>query len=238
MKNIIKGYIPFLIAGVVLCFLSLIFISPLSFSKFGVPVGFLQIEKSQSVLSNSVILWDYTYTLKNILFDKLILNLIFWISLTSIVYLFITFIKRSKLIYLVFALLAFVILFSSFGFYLVNENKDNLKFSTSINSKMDYSRVELVKMKESIEKAYPEFKDFDLKESFAGTKVVYIVIDDKYYFGYLTLGSGVPIADAKCFSFENNGEVKKMDLNRTASSTSLMDVDLSECRMIDLSNNK
>ena len=59
----------------------------------------------------------------------------------------------------------------------------------------------------AIETAYPQFKDFENQESFAGQSVKVEVDDGDYYFAYMVLGSGLPIAQATCFRVDRVGRV-------------------------------
>ena len=62
------------------------------------------------------------------------------------------------------------------------------------------------------ETAYPEFKDFENQESFAGHSVKSEVDDGDYYFAYMVLGSGLPIAKATCFRVDRTGRVFEIGL--------------------------
>jgi hypothetical protein len=61
--------------------------------------------------------------------------------------------------------------------------------------------------REAIEKAFPEFRDFESGPSLAGHSVVTEADEGDYYFAYLVLGSGVPIAQATCFRVDRVGRV-------------------------------
>ncbi|MFA5259057.1 MAG: hypothetical protein WC402_03190 [Candidatus Pacearchaeota archaeon] len=67
-----------------------------------------------------------------------------------------------------------------------------------------------VKFKEAIEKQYPELKDFEIQDSFAGTKIKTDIIEGERYYVYLTLGSGVPIAKATCFRVDSDFKVYRV----------------------------
>lgn len=62
----------------------------------------------------------------------------------------------------------------------------------------------------AIESAYPEFKDFENQESFAGQSVKSEIDDGDYYFAYIVLGSGLPVAQATCFRVDRAGRVFKV----------------------------
>jgi hypothetical protein len=59
----------------------------------------------------------------------------------------------------------------------------------------------------TIETAYPEFKDFENQKSFAGKSVKSEVDEGDYYFAYIVHGSGLPIAEATCFRVDRVGRV-------------------------------
>jgi hypothetical protein len=72
----------------------------------------------------------------------------------------------------------------------------------------DDAQPDLVALRRSvIETAYPEFKDFENQKSFAGQSVKTEVDDGDYYFAYMVLGSGLPIAQATCFRVDRVGRV-------------------------------
>ena len=73
----------------------------------------------------------------------------------------------------------------------------------------DDAQPDLIALRRNaIEAAYPEFKDFENQESFAGQSVK-VEVDDEgdYYFAYMVLGSGLPIAQATCFRVDRVGRV-------------------------------
>jgi hypothetical protein len=72
----------------------------------------------------------------------------------------------------------------------------------------DDAQPDLVALRRNaIETAYPEFKDFEHQKSFAGQSVKVEVDDGDYYFAYMVLGSGLPIAQATCFRVDRVGGV-------------------------------
>jgi hypothetical protein len=72
----------------------------------------------------------------------------------------------------------------------------------------DEAQPDLVALRrDAIETAYPEFKDFENQKSFAGQSVKSEVDDGDYYFAYMVLGSGLPIAEATCFRVDRVGRV-------------------------------
>ena len=80
--------------------------------------------------------------------------------------------------------------------------------STGLSGDAPTDRV--VAARNAIESAYPEFKDFEDQKSFAGQSVKSEVDDGDYYFAYLVLGSGLPIAEATCFRVDRAGRVFKV----------------------------
>jgi len=72
----------------------------------------------------------------------------------------------------------------------------------------DDAQPDLVALRRNaIETAYPQFKDFENQKSFAGQSVKSEVDDGDYYFAYMVLGSGLPIAQATCFRVDRVGRV-------------------------------
>lgn len=57
----------------------------------------------------------------------------------------------------------------------------------------------IVLKKAAIVKAYPDLKDFEQTDGFAGHEVRVVGDNSDHYFAYLILGSGVPIAEANCY---------------------------------------
>jgi hypothetical protein len=77
----------------------------------------------------------------------------------------------------------------------------------------DDAQPDLVALRRNaIETAYPEFKDFENQKSFAGQSVKSEVDDGDYYFAYMVLGSGLPIAQATCFRVDRLGRVFEVGL--------------------------
>jgi hypothetical protein len=72
----------------------------------------------------------------------------------------------------------------------------------------DHTPADLVAIRRNaIEDAYPEFRDFESQESFAGQSVRTEVDDGDYYFAYVVHGSGLPIVQATCFRVDRVGRV-------------------------------
>jgi hypothetical protein len=71
----------------------------------------------------------------------------------------------------------------------------------------DAQRDPVILRRHWIESEYPKFKDFENQKSFAGQSVKSEVDDSDYYFAYIVLGSGLPIAEATCFRVDRAGRV-------------------------------
>lgn len=61
--------------------------------------------------------------------------------------------------------------------------------------------------KAAIIKAYPDLKDFEQTNGFAGHEVRVMSDDSDHYFAYLTLGSGLPVAVATCYRVDRSMRV-------------------------------
>ncbi len=57
----------------------------------------------------------------------------------------------------------------------------------------------LAEKRAAIEAEYPELKDFETQESFAGQSVKHEAERDEDYFAYIVHGSGLPFVEATCF---------------------------------------
>jgi len=86
--------------------------------------------------------------------------------------------------------------------------------------------------RDAIETAYPEFKDFEDQESFAGRSVKSEVDDGDYYFAYIVHGSGLPIAQATCFRVDRVGRVFQVGVfpDPVDSYAGYADIDPRNCR--------
>jgi len=85
--------------------------------------------------------------------------------------------------------------------------------SPEVTVTADDAQPDLVALRRNaIEKAYPQFKDFENQKSFAGQSVKVEVDDGDYYFAYMVLGSGLPIAQATCFRVDRLGRVFEVGL--------------------------
>jgi len=99
----------------------------------------------------------------------------------------------------------------------------------------DDAESELVVLRrKAIEVAYPEFEDFENRESFAGRSVKSEVDDGDYYFAYIVHGSGLPIAEATCFRVDRVGRVFETGVfpDPVDSYAGYRDVDPMTCRGI------
>ena len=81
---------------------------------------------------------------------------------------------------------------------------------TSIGLSRDAPTDRVVAGRNAIESAYPEFKDFENQNSFAGQSVKSEADGDDRYFAYIVLGSGLPVAEATCFRVDRAGRVFKV----------------------------
>lgn len=62
----------------------------------------------------------------------------------------------------------------------------------------------------AIEYKFPEFKDFENQESFAGNSLKFEIEKNEYYYAYIIHGSGLPIAKATCFKVDSKLNVIKI----------------------------
>ncbi|MBI5414771.1 hypothetical protein HZA38_04645 [Candidatus Peregrinibacteria bacterium] len=91
----------------------------------------------------------------------------------------------------------------------------------------------ILRKRNAIELAYPEFKNFEQQESFAGTSVKVAENGGDSYFAYITNGSGVPIAKAVCFKVDTALQVSKIGEFPNSSLGSLnLDIDPKTCNGI------
>jgi len=81
---------------------------------------------------------------------------------------------------------------------------------TSAGLSGDAPTDRVVAGRNAIESAYPEFKDFENQNSFAGQSVKSEADGDDRYFAYIVLGSGLPVAEATCFRVDRAGRVFKV----------------------------
>ncbi len=65
-------------------------------------------------------------------------------------------------------------------------------------------------MRKLIEIKYPDFRDYENQESFAGHAVATDSRDGDFYVAYLELGSGIPIVNATCFQVDEQKTVKRI----------------------------
>jgi hypothetical protein len=102
-----------------------------------------------------------------------------------------------------------VIAFSTVLIFLFvkNESMNQNNFQETDLSKLKSSGTVDALKRAAIEKEYSEFADFENQKSFAGKEVKYEIINNDYYFAYMVLGSGLPIAQATCFRVDRLGRV-------------------------------
>ena len=108
----------------------------------------------------------------------------------------------------------------------------NTNTSAGISGNAQPDRVVLGRS--AIESAYPEFKDFENQESFAGQSVKSEIDEADYYFAYIVLGSGLPIVEATCLRVDRAGRVFKIGVfpDPVDSYAGYRDVDPRNCRGI------
>ncbi len=88
--------------------------------------------------------------------------------------------------------------------------KSTSNFSSVILKEDDTEQKLEPRARYLVETEYPEFKDFEKQESFAGKMVFSKIVGSSIYFAFIVEGSGVPIADATCFKVENLTTVSKI----------------------------
>lgn len=132
-----------------------------------------------------------------------------------------------------------LVLVFGFFFFLLKSNKtkpiDNFQVPNkndifTQNSSISNSELE-DNFRKILETKYPEFKDFENQESFAGKKVKFQIYKNDRYYAYMTLGSGVPIAGASCFRIDTMGRVFEVGVfpNLTDSYIGYTDIDPRDC---------
>ncbi len=57
---------------------------------------------------------------------------------------------------------------------------------------------------------YPEYKDWENQESFAGKSYFYTLDTENFYFAFITNGSGVYLADVKCYKVDKDNKVSQI----------------------------
>jgi hypothetical protein len=84
-----------------------------------------------------------------------------------------------------------------------------------------------------IETAYPEFKNYEFQDSFAGKVTMYEQVGEDYYMAYVENGSGVPIVAATCFKVDADLKVTKIGTYPDPLDTqSYQTIDLKTCEGI------
>jgi hypothetical protein len=129
--------------------------------------------------------------------------------------------------YLFFGLLAAVIFGGAFLYKLISGSK------TTSNGNSKNAEL-LTNMQHAVEKQYPEFSNFENQNSFAGHAIRSRSAQNDYYFAYLVLGSGLPVASATCFHVNQSGQVFKTGLfpDPLDSFIGYIDVDPVNCKGI------
>lgn len=175
--------------------------------RFGWPFPFQWISRSIDDISS---LWGTRFDVW-----KFIANTIYWGIFPLLILFEILSKKRNKKFQLfVIGLLSLYILLTLIFSYINTQKKIETMVEPIQETKIEDSNhtyTELEKQKkEAIETAYPEFKDFEKDNSFAGTSVKVQTYENNHYFGYIVHGSGVPIASATCFKVDHMFRVYKV----------------------------
>lgn len=76
-----------------------------------------------------------------------------------------------------------------------------------------------------VETKYPEFKDFEKQQSFAGKVVIPKVVGSTVYLAYAVEGSGVRYVDVTCFIVGEDGVVKENGKYSPLSSSNMNDIE-------------
>ena len=133
--------------------------------------------------------------------------------------------KKMKIIGI---LILLIVIFS--GYTLLKIQKGNIKNQTVNNVNDDIE----INFRNLLEKQYPEFKDFENQESFAGKKVKMEIYEGDRYYVYMVLGSGLPIVEATCFRVDSMGRVFKIGIfpDLTSSYIGYTDINPKNCQGI------
>ena len=115
-----------------------------------------------------------------------------------------------------------------------DRQEDHVATPTSTAASDDIQADLVAIRRNAIEDAYPEFRDFENQESFAGQSVRTEVDDGDYYFAYMVHGSGVPIAQATCFRVDRVGRVFEVGVfpDPADSYAGYRDLNLKNCKGI------
>jgi hypothetical protein len=113
-----------------------------------------------------------------------------------------------------------------------NRQDDHVATPTSTEASDDIQADLVAVRRSAIEETYPEFRDFENQDSFAGQSVKIEVDDGDYYFAYMVHGSGVPIAQATCFRVDRVGRVFEVGVfpDPVDSYAGYRDLNLKSCR--------
>lgn len=172
-------------------------------SKMGWPLYFIRNFKALDYTDLNFIIdpkyqWYFLverFVLNSSIFIFTILNLTWFFSLRNTL--------KSLKIHILPLLTLFALLILSLS-CLTNVLEENSKRSLNLKLADDDTEQKLEpRARYLIENKYPEFKDFEKQESFAGKVVFSKIVGNSIYFAYVVEGSGVPIADATCFKVEN-----------------------------------
>ena len=186
-----KVIVVSIIVGIIVSLLSTL-IGTGSRSKFGWPMYFLTFS-------------EYELDTFRLVFERLILNTSFYVLTILNISWFFSLRKTIKSLNIhvlpLLTLFALLVL-SLFCFFNVYE-KSISNFSSLQLPEDDTEQKLEPRARYLIETKYPEFKDYEKQESFAGKIVFSKIVGNSIYFAYVVEGSGVPIADATCFKVEN-----------------------------------
>jgi hypothetical protein len=99
--------------------------------------------------------------------------------------------------------------------------------------------VTIASAKASVGLVFPAFQAFESSTGFAGHSVVARHVGTKTYLAYEVLGSGVPIAQATCFSVDAGHRVTQIGVypNGESIASSVDDLDPRTCRAVTKTDN-
>ncbi len=83
---------------------------------------------------------------------------------------------------------------------------------------------------QALEDKNSEFDNWEKQTSFAGNKTIWEVSGTDTYFAFETLGSGLPIAHAKCFKVDKNNAISEVgEFPKEGTTTVFEDIDPKTC---------
>lgn len=172
-------------------------------SKMGWPIYFFRNFQGIDYTDLSIVIdpknhWNFlieNFLLNSYLFIFPILNISWFFSLRKTI-------KSLKIHVLPLLTLFALLVLSVFCLNNVLE-RSTLNYSSIILKEDDSEQKLEPRARYLVETKYPEFKDFEKQESFAGKMVFSKIVGSSIYFAYVVEGSGVPIADATCFKVED-----------------------------------